>query len=104
MCSLLIIHSIGLSNNFYWVYPWFDIPVHFIGGFAIGLLTAIFVKTKLKWVLFAVILTFLFGWEMFELFIVEIPIYSSETYLTDTVLDLAFGLFGGVFGLYIFNK
>lgn len=36
--AVLAFHAIGLFYDLYVVAPWYDIPMHFLGGFAMGVL------------------------------------------------------------------
>jgi len=29
---LLVAHGLAILNSWYWVYPWIDVPMHFLGG------------------------------------------------------------------------
>jgi hypothetical protein len=95
---------------FYWLYWWFDVLMHFLGGVA-GALSAYWVLfysglmfkeetrvgTKFFLVLSCVIVGGL-GWELFE-YLMGIT-DTHEGYHLDTVNDLILDITGGLLGIY----
>ena len=102
-------------SNFYEVFPWFDIPMHFLGGIAVGysyflILNFLQEKNYLKinsivriiFVLALVALTAV-SWELFEFFLEYFTGFNFQGNLGDTILDLFMGLFGGLFSAIFFE-
>ena len=38
MVLILSLHILATINHWYWTYSWFDIPMHFLGGFWVAML------------------------------------------------------------------
>jgi len=95
--------TIFFLYSFYW---WFDIPLHFLGGFCAGLISLYFYsffhsqKSRPKtsfWLLVAAIFgTIAVGlvWELFE-YSVGITFNTVGDYFLDTVKDLIMDILGG---------
>jgi len=98
-----------VALKFYWYYSiwWFDILMHFSGGFWVGLFFLYVFYDKysaLKKFLFVISCVLLIGilWEFFEFFM---NLISTEVFsLSDTALDVFFDLFGGTFAIFYFSK
>jgi len=104
---ILILHGVALINNLYWLLPWFDIPMHLLGGFWVamffGYLNRKFFKLPNFWSAALLTISFvaLFGvlWEFFEFFLNHLSFLQKfgdfQGDLADTMGDLFFGLLGG---------
>ena len=110
-----------LANKFYWYYAvwYFDMIMHSIGGFRVGLASTWFfdksesfksfpeskiliLKLISKALLFVMLVAI--GWEVFE-FLVNDVIAQNPFDFIDTISDVFFGLFGGLCAiLYICKK
>ncbi len=124
---ILFLHILALINYWYWVYLWFDMPMHFLGGFWVAMAASALIfnlqfpisKESINQKfsrLTVVILSFvaLIGvfWEFFEFFydvLISSRGYSEFLQLgaADTLSDLFFDLLGGLTFLIIyrfFNK
>ncbi len=101
----------------YDLYPWADIPMHFIGGLSVGYMSILFLKffdeenfviirsrfIYLLIVVFAVSLIAVL-WEFYEFIMINyLGVNWSITY-EDTLFDLFFGICGGVVSVGIFRK
>ena len=124
LISIFIVHNIATGLAIYWIYFWFDIPMHFLGGFWVALVGLVFVfnfqkpifkereilgfnlseKTALVLSAFLIIVSFtaLIGvlWEFYEflwdIFIsVKTPAVIMGGDNVDTLKDLFFDLLGG---------
>jgi len=96
---LLVLHLIAMKFHLYWLFDWFDILMHGLGGIVVGLfMAALLVKVKpvLKKHLGLFIFLILAGtvlvgllWESLELFL---DLYMKTTIhqpsVSDTILDL----------------
>ena len=108
---LIIFLTSLLANKFYWYYSiwYFDMIMHFLGGFWVGLLALYFLisprlstGTVLKILL--VILGVGLGWEIFEI-LVDKALAENPFNLPDTVSDIFFDLAGGMVAIvYYFKK
>ncbi len=106
---MAVTHYLAIELYIYWRYPWFDIPMHFIGGsvVALGYLTAhdFIPKLPSRWFTFVPALIFVFStallWELFEL-VAGITVQNG--YMVDTVVDIMMGLFGGTAGYFVGSK
>jgi hypothetical protein len=103
---VFLLHSLAVKYSLYWIIGWYDIPMHFLGGFTIGVLslflffTSGYIKSTYelrenKQVVFVV--SFLFtlvislGWELLELFFGLSDVMIDRA---DTVLDLIMDTLG----------
>lgn len=107
-----------LATFFYWysTFWWFDMPMHFLGGFWVALMSlwlALFTplgrylpKGRASLVLYAFLSTVLIGalWELFEVSVDAITLVRSVR-LVDSLSDMAFDIAGGLAGaLYVIRK
>lgn len=104
---LFILAANSLANTFYWYYTvwYFDMIMHFLGGFWIGLLFFyIFSEKRISKNIFPLVLFFTFaigvGWEVFEVVVnnifAQVPFSPSDT-LSDIFFDLAGGFSSAVY-------
>ena len=106
-----VLHFIALEFHWYWRFLWFDIPMHFIGGFLVGLaaiwlvffsgyIRRVSVFSKRGALVYALLAGIGIGivWELFELG-ANVP--TEQKYILDTTLDLIFDLVGA-YGAYVF--
>lgn len=120
---VLFFHGIGLIFDLYGLLPWYDIPMHFGGGFAMGLLgLAIwsegvedvrfkgwFQKHLKWWLVPGVVLGFVslisILWEVHE-WILDVFLPSADhlrqANVSDTMADFVFDLLGGILALALF--
>jgi hypothetical protein len=99
------LHFSALESYYYWIYWWFDILMHFLGGFWVGissiwlLFVLLFVKgkpaTSKNVLLFSLLSVLLVGilWEVFEFFTWNT--FDEPNFFTDTSADIFFDLIGG---------
>ena len=113
---VLFVHVfLRLFSNIYEIFPWFDIPMHFAGGFAVGysyflILNFLQEKNYLKinsiikiiFIFSLVSLTAVF-WEFFEYFAGYLTGFGLQGDLNDTILDLIMGVFGGALSAIFFE-
>ncbi|MEY2664802.1 MAG: hypothetical protein RIT04_610 [Candidatus Parcubacteria bacterium] len=110
LVAVAVFHNFGAYLRLYFVFPWYDIPMHFLGGLWVGLtavwaLEVFFGKythsflRSLVWVLSAV-LCFAVVWEMFEFFGGINNAYTVTamglTFWADSIKDICMGLLGGI--------
>jgi|TARA_Y100000310_G_C20695573_1_gene825453 hypothetical protein len=113
-----LVFLVNLPLGFvYEIYPWFDIPMHFLGGVSIAFTSVLFLrlfeeKKMLKIrdeFLFLFVVTCFVAfvavlWEFYELIVLVFFDLKYILGIEDTLLDLAMGLLGGFFGAAIFRK
>ena len=122
LIAIYAINWIVLPLGIYGAFPWFDIPMHFAGGIATGMLGiaihhAVTDKHHFKnshfWyhVLFVAgfVMLIAVAWEFHEYIIdntigVWKHLSPSQPSIGDTMLDLFMGLVGGVSSVFIFKK
>jgi hypothetical protein len=104
-----IVNFLATKAMWYYIFWWFDMPMHFLGGLVVALLISyIFYKTILQYPLIPVAYILLgvfvvgFGWEVFE-YIFNNLIAGQAWILLDTLSDLCFDLAGGMIGLLMIN-
>jgi len=99
-----------LSLGFYWYSSvWYlDMPMHFLGGFWLGL--ALIWFFRLKEISLGLILKIILGvlligilWEIFEI-VINKTITGNSFNIFDTTSDIFFDLAGGFFAVFYFLK
>ncbi|CAN5759976.1 hypothetical protein BH11PAT2_BH11PAT2_02700 [soil metagenome] len=90
--ALLAAHLYALSTYFYWHHRWFDIPMHILGGIAIGSFLLAFFSVKRAWLYFAAMLSITVLWEVFEYYAGISR--GQPDYWFDTIKDIADGMIG----------
>jgi len=115
----VLLFSIFLGNFFsaYNVFPWIDIPMHFLGGFSVAYMSVLFLRfwkeeklldIKSKFILILIVVcavSFIAVlWEFWEYSMDLFFKTSFQLGLEDTLIDLFMGLLGGLFGAVIFRK
>lgn len=99
-----------LAGRLYWYYDiwWFDMPMHFLGGFWISLASLYFFPLKdrsfnsiLKILVFVLIVGV--GWEIFEVIFNNILARMNFNTL-DTLSDVCFDMAGGAVAIFYYLK
>lgn len=100
-----VVHVIALELYLYWRFPWFDVPMHVLGGLcaALGYSILPFIGLRKKgryetvlWYIGAVLAIGL-AWELFE-YAAGISLVREAHFVLDTALDLGMDLVGGLIG------
>lgn len=106
---LACFHAVALTFSLYYIYLWFDIPMHILGGATIALgyqsayifkkYTHVFPHTFLATIAAALIIGG--GWEVYEYAVGVMTggIFSAS----DTIKDISMDTIGGAVG-YVFAK
>lgn len=81
----------AIADFLYWRYVWFDLPMHFLGGFTIGALTIAFLMRYRPLIFLGVLFAIAIGWEIFEV-VIGSPMEAN--YVFDTSLDLLMDALG----------
>jgi uncharacterized membrane protein YjdF len=100
--AVFVLNSIALEHHLYWTYWWYDIMMHFLGGCAVGGMTAWIVlrlKSSLSWrhvaiATFVSIMVIGIGWEVFEYMTGQF--IGQEDVVVDTVMDLVLDTLGAL--------
>lgn len=99
-----------IAMKFYWYFSiwWFDMPMHLLGGFWVGLFFIWFLEPKD--LSFSTIIKIILGvllvgvaWEMFEV-IVNKTIIQNPFNTLDTISDVCFDLAGAFISILYFAK
>ena len=105
-CLTAFLYSKGIGDGWFWVYPWFDIPLHMLGGLMIALWAAGgALERKMSpqsGILYIFFIVFTVGilWEVFE-YITELTV-GPERYIIDTIADLVNDCIGGFISVMLY--
>ena len=94
LCTFLTIslvfalHSFGTVKHLYWIYPWYDILVHSIGGAAIASLILSIRKRSLYIWTFLTVMVSAISWEIFENIFADVE-WKYFDALTDIAVAVA---------------
>lgn len=124
MISVLVINQISIWLGFYETFDWIDIPMHYLGGIAIGMFAIALwldgiseIKFKgrlarhLDWWLvpifvLGVVSMVAIAWEWHEfaldVLITGAPVRQPD--IADTMLDFLMGMLGGVTSLIFYKR
>ena len=106
---LLILHTLASDYSWYWVYPWFDMVMHLLGGLSLGFLF-VFMYSAFKpdllnkttsdkvWYIVIPVCAIVIAWEIFEY---AYDVHNATQYVIDTGIDLLLGVGGSILGLMI---
>jgi hypothetical protein len=110
--TVAVLHKIALSFSLYWTIWWFDIPMHFLGGALMALITLFIIydskffnfSVKKPIVIFsaAIGMTLIIGlsWELWELYMGFTDVYKDQI---DTMADLINDTLGAI-TVYLYSK
>lgn len=106
---LAIIHILALDFGWYYIYPWFDMVTHFLGGFSSLFLVSylffnIFLYKSYKFFIF-IFFVILIGvsWEVYEYVLTNM--WAGMPFkIKDTTADLFFDTFGGLVGVLFLKQ
>ena len=102
-------HILASEFFLYWRYPWFDVPMHILGGIVAALfiffLADLRILSSRRWRSCFSVMTFVLivaiVWECYE---VVIGVQIQDNYVFDTTIDVVAGLLGGLLGFFIGSK
>ena len=103
---------IGGKYFLYWIYQWYDIPMHILGGLWVSLFS-IFLYTnfykdisihckKLSMFVFFTLLLIALSWEIFELMGKITFLSDGIWYWIDTIKDIIDDFIGGMIGYLLY--
>lgn len=104
-----VFHLLALRFFLYWQIPWFDIPMHLLGGativFWVFSLTHFGLKLNQSFFRVGPILLFVFllavTWEVSQYVFIEM---NKPNYILDTLSDLFFSVLGGGIGFWLVRR
>jgi hypothetical protein len=106
---IFVLNSVATKFSWYFSVWYFDMIMHFLGGFWIGLAYVYLLSPEDKSIstVFKILLFVIFigiGWEVYEIWVNEIIIQNPLNFL-DIISDILFDLSGGTLAiLYFFKK
>lgn len=108
---LCIVNFVAIKGLWYYLFWYFDMPMHFIGGMTVlFLIVYVFynqISKKSSIPVYQLLLTVFiigFAWEVYEQIVSMYISHNPQIYF-DSLSDLCFDLAGGIFGLlYIRQK
>ena len=124
--AVVTVHLVAVVIGLYWIWQWFDVPMHFAGGFAVGMLglsiwqrgvVGLKAEKQLQWWLAPMFIvgfvSFIgIGWEIYEFFmdsffnaqINAVYQFVRQPSIGDTIFDLVFDIFGGAAAILIIRR
>ena len=111
--AILILHLAGIYGRFYWTVPYYDILLHFLGGFWLALMAAylldryvkknFFQNHKFTEIIFLVGVTMIIGfwWEVYEL-LSDLYVFDKPNLLQGGVMDMLGDLTADFFGAIVY--
>lgn len=111
---LAVLHAAANILSLYFHLWWFDVVMHGLGGIVLGA-TAIWIhkyhmsdatREMIRLPVFALALVIIVGvlWEYFEYIIGFSKFQTANSYFTDTMMDMAMDVAGGLAALLLFKK
>ncbi|MFA7193777.1 MAG: hypothetical protein WC087_02585 [Candidatus Paceibacterota bacterium] len=108
---IAVLHYLALKLYFYWTISWFDILMHLLGGYLIGLIALYLLLNFLdkeiisnRRISLILVLSFVLivglGWELWELFVNLTDIIEDRL---DTAIDIVMDSIGGYFA-FLYGK
>lgn len=108
--SLSGLHSVGGLNGLYFVFPWWDNVVHFLGSFALGVAAVAYLERRVPEGSLVIVL----GVALASLVGVLVELYEfaqfawlgtiDQGFYTNTLLDLYYNLLGAAAGAYSYGR
>lgn len=101
------VHNFAEAASLYWYYSWFDILMHFWGGFLVALgvhALCTFKFVPLRPTLTLTLITLLVAMVSWEIFERAVGLYDQSLYVWDTAKDLLDGLCGGLIGFIVLKN
>ncbi len=110
---IAIVNTLAVTFSWYWRIPWFDMPMHFLGGLFVGSVALWFYSQSverryLRALLVSIGAVLMVGglWEVFEFSVDTIVSVSEQNGIIDTLSDIIFDIIGGTMAVvyFIFKK
>lgn len=94
LCAVLaVLNTWAIENHIFWVFVWFDVFMHFLGGLALGVFAVGLLGTFRPYLFVAGLALVFVAWEVVE-YIFGIP--REANYIFDTALDLLMDTLGAI--------
>lgn len=99
---IAVLHFIALEFFLYWIFPWFDLLMHFAGGFLVACIglwglsrvhKSVLSKRQALITTLSVVIIVGVGWELFEYLA---GLTRKDEYVLDTTGDLVADIIGGL--------
>lgn len=90
---LAALQHVALDQYLFWIYPWFDVPMHYLGGVAVAAFLVALSRAFRPVLFLAVFTVLMIGWEVFE-YVFGIP--RESNYVFDTMLDFLMDALGAI--------
>ena len=114
LLTILIVWGLNtLAHKFFWYSSiwWFDMPMHFLGGYFLGLLMLLVIaytdkqSSNREKIIITLLGVFAIGmmWEGYE-YAIQILTGSNLANPLDSTADLFFDMAGGIFSLILLRK
>lgn len=94
------LHYWASTDFLYWRYVWIDVPIHLLGGLAIGTFVAAFLNSWRPFLFIFCTAALIIGWEVFEYFLGS-P--KEANFAFDSALDVLMGTVG-VIAVYMYAR
>lgn len=109
---LALAHVYAITHYWYWLYPWSDIGVHFLGGLVVGFLTLWIMlrvlgaqHSFLRYAsVYSVMVTVLAIGTIWEVFEYHVGIPRGPNFTFDTALDMLTNVLGALSALLVSRK
>lgn len=110
---IAVLHYISLKYYLYWTVYWFDILMHFLGGFLIAIFVVFILysysdfkslkkhKIFLAALIIGATLSVGLGWELWEIFV---GFTNTLKDLNDTIIDIIMDVLGSIFAIWYSRK
>jgi uncharacterized BrkB/YihY/UPF0761 family membrane protein len=107
LLSVIIVGALdfmGRMFDLYFIFYWYDILLHFMGGLAVTLIIVWLSRRKVSWWKISLIaLCIAIGWEWFEYYF-GIALLPGELYRADTSIDIVMDCLGIALALFVSKK
>ncbi len=110
--TVVFLYILALYKDLFFTYWWFDIPMHFLGGFSVALASVYLIyihnQTRMptdRGIFFTAILSALLVgalWEIFE-YVTKIS-FTIGDYRLDTIKDLFIDIYGAIVAYIYFKR
>ena len=107
---IAVLQYFATQYFWYWEYWWFDIIMHFLGGFFIALFVYWLLRNEWKnlitrvyefWLVLVLVLIVGVAWEVFEFMF---DAYNARNYTLDTTLDMLMDGVGALAAYLIYRR
>lgn len=110
LLTLVAVHASALLFSLYWIYPWFDNPMHVLGGMTVALgffyfsfIRVYFSKYVQEGLFGAILFVLVIGvfWEIYEYTMGSRILRTVPFDAIDTITDLCMDVIGATLGYFV---